>query len=255
MGLHILPNNNGSLCSQPPPPTCACSGYTLAQNKQQGQATSLLEAGPGFHESTQVVAGAAGSGSSSSANNDGAVVQQQGELNDMLEHFLQSFEQHVHSCVFREEVEMGGQSCKEASVKSFQITEQQQNDEAKTPARPQRKSSSARSAVPPKHTEETPGKVRARARRQTRRAKNQCPFPPEKPASLSDAKNKIVHDREEIQVRQMPVVKLERSGPLPPRLTLQGHSCQHVEVKVTNISDPSSRRLLVERGLMLLILV
>lgn len=59
-----------------------------------------------------------------------------------------------------------------------------------------------------------------------------------KPALLSDAKSKMVHDQGD-KLQQMPVVKLERSGPLPVRVKLQGDSCQTLEVKVANISKTS----------------
>ncbi|XP_044061778.1 uncharacterized protein LOC122880569 [Siniperca chuatsi] len=263
MGLDILPNNNnGGPHSQPPLSTSssrytyASSGNTLAYNKQPGCTTGTLEAGPSFHGPTQVVAVSRGAGGSSSANSEVPLLQQKGEreLNEMLEHFLQSFEQHVDSFSAREEVEMGGQSCTEASqpytvlnkyrktntpTTSSQRTELQQNDEAETPSRRSRpRQVSARSAVPPKHTKGTPGEVRAPTKPQKKRRQNQYLITSEKksvrvrkPVSLSDAKTKIVHDRGDKQLQQMPVVKLERNGLLPVRLTLQGHSCQSLEVK------------------------
>ncbi|XP_035525700.1 uncharacterized protein LOC118333986 [Morone saxatilis] len=244
MGLDILPNNsNGARHSQLPLPSSSSSrtyGNTLAQNKQQSCNSGLLEAGPGFHGSTQVVA--VGGGGSSSANSMVPILQQQGEgeLNEMLEHFLMSFEQHVDSCAPRDEVEMGGQSRAEAPVRSSQKL--QQSDGAETPATQPRKAS-AHNAAPPKHNEKTPSV----SKRQKKRRKNEYLFSSEKkrvrvkkPVSSSDAKTKIVHDRGDKQLQQIPVVKLERSGLLPVKVALQGHSCQSLDLKSVAKAKTSS---------------
>nr|XP_046262890.1 uncharacterized protein LOC124068577 isoform X2 [Scatophagus argus] len=221
MGLNILPSSNsGDPHFQPLLPvshsscTCVSSGNSFAQNKQQGQ----------------VVIEAKGVGSSSPANTDMPALQQQadGELNAMLEHFLLSFERHIDSCTAREEVGMDGDSCTEAPVGSSQITEPQQNDKAETPLKA--------SAIPRKHTEGRPEKVKASNKRRKRRRKKQYMLALEKkrvrnPASSSDAKTKTVHDQVDKQLQQRPVVKLERSGLLPVRVTLQGRSCQILDVK------------------------
>ncbi|KAA8588895.1 hypothetical protein FQN60_010240, partial [Etheostoma spectabile] len=258
MGLDILPNNNNSaLHSQPPLPTrsshCAYAscGNTLAQNNQQGCTTGLLEANTGFHGSTHVAV-ARGTGSSSSAISEMPVLQQQGEgeLNKMLDHFLQSFEQHVDSCTARDEVEMFGQSCTEASqpytvlrkyrktktphtprlqnkhtlhpARHSQITPLQQRDETETLQRcSQPRKAFACSASPPKHTEQSLRKVRAPAKRQKKKMR--------KTVSSSDAKTKSIRDRGDKQLKQMPVVKLERSGPLPAQVTLHKPSCPEVQ--------------------------
>ncbi|XP_031158982.1 uncharacterized protein LOC116052423 isoform X2 [Sander lucioperca] len=271
MGLDILPNNHdGAPRSQPPLPTrgsryaYGSCGNTLAQNKQQGCATGLLEANTGFHGSTHVVAVARGAGSSSSAVSEMPVLQQQGEgeLNKMLDHFLQSFEQHVDSFTARDEVEMCGQSCTEASqphtvlrkhrksktphtphlqnthtlhpARHSQITELQQSDESETLRRcSQPRKASACSAAPPKHTEGSPGKVSAPAERRKR---------VRKPVSSSDAKTKSIHDRGDKQLMQMPVVKLERSGPLPAQVTLQKPSCPEVQKPAKTKTGASSRK-------------
>lgn len=258
MGLDILPNNNnGAPHSQPPlaasSSSCTSPGKTLVQNKQQGRTTGLLEAGPGFHGSTQVVAVARGDGSS---NGEVPLLQQQGEgeLNEILDHLLQSFEQHVGNCTSREEVEKGGRTCTEASqpytvlttpntrtqrpVRRSQITELQQSDEDEAPVR---------RSLP--HTEGTPGKVREPAKRpRKRRKKNHYPFSLErkrvrvrKPASPSDAKTKIFDEQGDKQLQQIPVVKLERR--VPVRVTLQGHTCRSLQVQVTNFSNISPQLL------------
>lgn len=228
MGLDILPNNSTALHPQPTVPnglnTYASSSQTM--EKQQDQ----------------VVAVERGDDCSSSANIEVPVLRQQGqgELNEMLEHFLLSFEKHVDSCAGRDEVEVGG--FREAPVRSSQITRQQQNEARRSQGR----KASARSAAPPKLSENLPGKVREPVKRRRKKKQfNQYMFPLErkkvrvrKPALLSDAKSKMVHDQGD-KLQQMPVVKLERSGPLPVRVKLQGDCCQTLEVKVANISKTS----------------
>ncbi|XP_042275567.1 uncharacterized protein LOC121902364 isoform X3 [Thunnus maccoyii] len=234
---------------------CSSSINTFSQNKQQSHTTGLLDAGPGLH----------GAGRSSSANGEMPILQQkgEGELTEMLEHFLQSFEQHIDSCTAREEEEMAGDGTTEAnqpytvlskySRTKIQITAPHtphpqrihttRPAQARRPIRhpdetPQSRSqprkSSPRSAAPPKHTEGTSGRVRAK--RPRRRKTKQYLFSLEKrrvkkSVSLSDAKTKIVPDRGDKQLQQMPVVQLERSGPLPVKVTLQSRSCQSLEVK------------------------
>ncbi|XP_051276904.1 uncharacterized protein LOC127375108 [Dicentrarchus labrax] len=244
MGLDILPNNSdGARHSQLPLSSSSSSrtyGNTLGQNKQQSRNSGLLEAGPGFHGSTQVVA--VRGGGSSSANSEVPILQQQGEgeLNEMLEHFLMSFEQHVDSSASRDEVEMGGQSRPEAPVRSSQKL--QQSDGAKTPATQPRKAS-AHNAAPPEHNEGTPSV----SKRRKKQRKKEYLFSLEKkrvrvkkPVSSSNAKTKIVHDRGDKQLQQIPVVKLERSGLLPVKVALQGHSCQSLDLKSVAKAKTSS---------------
>lgn len=240
MGLDILPNNSPPRC-QPTLPasssscTYAASGNTLAQNIQQSQAVAVVR----------------GVGSSSAANSEVPILQQQGEgeLNEMLERFLLSFEQHIDNCTAREEVEVGGQSCPEAPVGSSQISEQQ-HDETETPARPSQPLKTRR-AVSPKRTEEARGNAVAPDKRRKKRRKNEYVLSLEKkrvrlrnPAPSRDTKSKVIHDRGDKQLQQMAVVKLERSGPLPVRVTLQGHR-QSLDVKVTNTSTYSPLMLLM----------
>ncbi|XP_018535444.1 uncharacterized protein LOC108885544 [Lates calcarifer] len=270
MGLDILPNNNNS---QPPLPasssscTNASPGNNLAKSKQQGCTTGPQEAAPGFHGSTQVVAVARGTGGSTSENGETPVLQQQGEgeLNVMLDHFLQSFEQHVDNCSARDEEEVDGDSSTEASklytvlnkhrkpttrtktphvqnthiqcpVIHSQTAELQQSDKAETPAsRSNPQKASARSS---QNAEGAPETVGEQAKRQKRRRKKQYLLSLErkkvwvkKPVSTSDPKSKILQDQGDKQLQWRPVVELERSGPLPVRVTLQEHSSQSLEVK------------------------
>lgn len=279
MGLDILPNNNNNSApsSQPPIPTrssnCtfAASRKNLTQNKQQGCTTGILEAGPGFHGSTQVAAVAREASSSTSAQGEVPILQQHGEggLNVMLDHFLQSFEQHIAGCGTREEEELDGESSTELHavpnrrkktktrpitsnsprpqnthstnpVVHSQTTELQRSDEAITPA-------SASSPVTLKHAEETSGKVRPpRKRTYKRRRKRDYVFSLErvrvkvrKPVTTSDTKTKIIIDQGDKLLRQVAVVKLERRGLMPGRVTGQEHRCRGLEVKVTHFSNSS----------------
>lgn len=237
MGLDILPNSSPPRC-QPTLPasssscTYAASGNTLAQNIQQ----------------SQVAAVARGVGSSSAANSEVSILQQrgEGELNEMLERFLLSFEQHIDNCTAREEVEVGGQNCPEAPVGSSQISEQQ-HDETETPARLSQPLKTRRAISPKLSTKEAV----APDKRRKKRRKNEYVLSLEKkrvrlrnPAPARDTKSKVVYDRGNKQLQQMAVVRLERSGPLPVRETLQGHR-QSLDVKVTNTSTYSPLMLLM----------
>ncbi|KAK9518098.1 hypothetical protein VZT92_023419 [Zoarces viviparus] len=259
MGLDIRPNNNNNNNnspphSQPPLPTGSGSnasrGDMLVQNKHRDRTSGLLEASPAFHGSTQVVA----RGDVSSHRGPPALQQQcEGELNEMLGRFLQSFEQHVDSCPAREEVETGGQSRSEASQpytglskyrKSkpngrSRITELHQRDEAEqTPRGSQPCKTPALRAAPPKNTEEAPVTVKAPAKQRKRRRKNDYLLSLEKKRvrgrkPSSDAKR-------DKQLQQRPVVELERIDQLPARVTLQKHSCVEVQSPAKAKSSSSS---------------
>ncbi|XP_034398680.1 uncharacterized protein LOC117737112 [Cyclopterus lumpus] len=245
MGLNILPNNNSAPHSQPPLPTGSSSyascGDTLVQNKPCDRTTDLLEASPGFPGFTQVVAKARGDVSS---NSELPVLQQQceGQLDEILDHFLQSFEQHVDSCTVRKEAELGGQSGTEASQpyaglikyrknksnRHSRITELHQSDEGEKPRK-----TSAPCATPRKNTEEAPVKVKAPAKQRRKRRKNEYLFSLEKErvrklVSSSDAKTKVDDDLRDKQLQQRPVAKLERCDQWPAKVTLQKRSCLEV---------------------------
>ncbi|XP_059201543.1 uncharacterized protein LOC131981319 [Centropristis striata] len=242
MGLDILPNNNNN--GAPLPASSSTGAYascsTLTQNKQQGSTT-----GPGSDGSTQVVSVARGGGSLAPANSEVPVLQQQGEgeLNEMLNQFLQSFERHIENCTDRDEG-----TAKTPHTPHLQNTHTQ-SDEAQTP---QRRTYKTVSAAPPKPAE----KVKAPARR--RRRKNEYLFSLErkkkrvrvrKPVSSSDAKTKIVDDGVDKQLKQIPVVKLERRGLLPARVALQECSCLEVKKpsKATSTSSSVTRECSSEK--------
>lgn len=268
MGLDILPNSKVPPHSQPPIVASSSSAtYTsprkhLAQNKQQGCASGLPPAAPGFtQESTQVVSELRGE--SGCSPGEVPVLQQQGagELPDMLDQFLQSFERHVNSCA-REEGGKDGESstepsksnavpnkCKGTKTRATTAKDRLQNTHAPGPvinrqraavqqsnkAQSKRSKTVAASASLDHSSSKNPeGKKK---RKSQRRRKGQYLFSLERKrvrtqSSASDRTAQIHFDREDKQLQKMPVVKLERGGPLPVRVRLQEHSC--LEVKVPN---------------------
>lgn len=232
MGLNIIPTSSAS-CPQPSLPASSSSctnlafGNALAPNKQQNQ----------------VVAVARGVSSFSAANGEVLVLQQQGELNEMLEHFLLSFEQHVANSAAREKEEeeaVSGRSCAETPARSSEKREQRHNDAEKPARLSQPLRASARQAACPKRTKEAWGNAAPpEKKRKKRRRKNDYAMSLEKkrlknPAPLSGAKINLVHDRGDKQLQQRAVVKLERSRLLPIRGGSQGHS---LDIQVTNTSS------------------
>ncbi|XP_035016952.2 uncharacterized protein LOC118112072 isoform X2 [Hippoglossus stenolepis] len=261
MGLDILPKSSSVRGSRRPRPTrgSSCtyvsSGNSLAQNKQQVCTTGLLEA---FHGSAQVAAVTSEASPSSSAQGEVPVLQQQGEgeMNDMLEHFLHSFEEHVENCRAREEEETNGEISTEPSKSSPVLnnhrktktktqnpvirpqTESHQGEEAETPpSRSQPHKASAHSPAPLESAEETSGNHRTQRKQGYKKKQKQYLLSLEKrrvrrkPVPMSDAEIKILHDLRDRQLQQIPVVKLEWRGPIPVRVMLQENSCQRLEVK------------------------
>lgn len=236
MGLNIIPTGSAS-CSQPPLPASSSScanlafGNALAPNKQQNQ----------------VVAVARGVSSFTAANGEVLVLQQQGELNEMLERFLLSFEQHVANSAAREkegeeeEAAASGRSCAETPARSSEKGEQRHNG-TENPARPsQPLRASARQAACPKRTKEGWGHATVpEKKRKKRRRKNDYAMSLEKkrlrlknPAPLTGTKINLVPDRGDKQLQQRAVVKLERSHLLPIRGGSQGQSRQSPDTQVT----------------------
>lgn len=195
MGLNIIPKNSTS----------------HPQNTQQSQAVNVLR----------------GVGSWSAANSEIPILQQQGEgeLNEMLERFLLSFEQHISNCTAREEeVEVGRQSSAEAAEEYSQI-QQQQHDATLQPRK-------ARRASPAEHSD-----VSGTDRRRKKKRKNEYMFSLEKrqikvknQVPSNNRKTSVVPDKGDKQLRQMAVVKLEKRGPLPVRVTLQEQSSLNTKV-------------------------
>lgn len=200
MGLNIIPKN-----SSPHP-----------QNTQQSQAVNVLR----------------GVGSWSTANSELPVLQQQGEgeLNEMLERFLLSFDQHINNCTAREEVEAGRQSSAEAAEERSQI--QQQQHDATESSRRTLQPRKARHASPAEQSD-----VSGTDRRRKKKRKNEYMLSLEKKrikvknqVPSNNRKTSVVPDTGDKQLRQMAVVKLEKRGPLPVRVTLQEHSSLNTKV-------------------------
>ncbi|XP_042349818.1 microtubule-associated protein futsch-like [Plectropomus leopardus] len=240
-GLDILPNSNNSNAPQPlPTSSSSCAhascGNTLAQNKEQGH---------------------------TAANSEVPVLQQQGEgeLSEILDHFLQSFEQHVESTA-REAAETGGRRSTEASQPhtvlrrktdrktKTRTTKRPQTCQLQHPQTPcpvkhsqtpelqpqanrqssQPRKASARRAVTPKNTEGSPVKAKAPAKRRRRRNEYNFGLRMKKPKPLGVTNMKTVDDREDKQLQQIPVVKLERSSLLPDKAILRERSCLKIKI-------------------------
>ncbi|XP_054454192.1 uncharacterized protein LOC129090573 [Anoplopoma fimbria] len=230
MGLDILPNNAGAPHSQPPPPTGSSSytscGDAVVQNKHHHRTAGLLEASPGFHGATQVVAKSRGdvsAGLKKYRKNKTNRRSQITELQLLLDFILCV----LVDCALPWIIVSGG----------IQYTAAE-SDEAETLERcSQPRKTSARRAAPPKNTEESPVKVKAPAKKRKKRRKNEYLLSLErkrvrvsKPVSSSDVKTKDVHDdKRDKQLQQRAVVKLESRGQLPARVTLQKHSCLQVK--------------------------
>ncbi|XP_005467683.1 uncharacterized protein LOC102076123 isoform X3 [Oreochromis niloticus] len=263
MGLDILPNNKGSAShAQHPLPAgsntgaSASSEITSSQNKPQSLTSEL-------RESTEVAAVAGAAGRSSPTNGVVPVLDQpcEGELGDMLDQFLQSFEQHVESCRAREEMETSGVSSTETcQPHTLMNTYKKNKDHTTTPYIPQLQKSTHRiecsqtpelhidenesqesrsqsrkahagRTVSPKRIEET----RPTSKRQNKRRLKPYLFSLEKKRvkvrKPDDAVNRNTHARKEKQLKQIPVVNLERRDLLPAKVATPGHICQNLEGK------------------------
>ncbi|XP_035809592.2 uncharacterized protein LOC111576483 isoform X2 [Amphiprion ocellaris] len=261
MGLDILPNSRAPHSQVLLPGSSSSSnifsssGNTSAQNRQQCHATDV-------HRSTEVVAVARGAGNSSFKNGEAPVLQQQceGELNEMLEHFLHSFEQQIESHGAREEetnVDSSADSNQPSTVLSKYKKTTNQTTTSRTSClqkknaqrrvrRPQTtgtetetlqsrsppRQTSASRAVSPKHTEETLRKVKPPPKCPKKRKSKQYQLSLErkkvwvrKPVASGDATTQTVCDREDKQLKQRPVVHLERSSLLPVKVVLRRQSC------------------------------
>ncbi|XP_030595655.1 uncharacterized protein LOC115787211 isoform X2 [Archocentrus centrarchus] len=251
MGLDILPNSDRRSPNAQLPLQAGCSsGGAFASS----DIISNPNEPQGLISEVAVVVGAAGC--ASSANGEVLALEQQseGELSDMLDNLLQSFEQHIESCHATEEREMSGVSSTETSrpytvlntsdqtktphmahlqksarrVRRCQTPELQSNENESPQSCSQSCEAPARRTVSPKHTEE------ARPTKQPyKKRRKQYLFSLEKkkvkvknPVSSGDGVSSKGN-----QLQQIPVVKLERRGLLPVRVTLQRHVCQSLEGK------------------------
>lgn len=213
MGLDIFPNSS----TQPAPPagssSCTYSICTSAENRQHGHAFVKEGARSG------------------SANNKGPVPQQQGEteFREMLENFFSSFEPEIQGCSAAEG-ETVGRSQTRALAGSSQAASQQL-ERRKTPIRSRLRKASASSATRSLRTTnrkespaKKPGKTRGRKKR----------MPPQQRLKdlgrCSDLDIRKLQKEENQQLKQMPVVKLERRGPLPDTLILHGKGLPNLNI-------------------------
>lgn len=234
MDLDIIPNTSATQ-SQPAhsassSSSCkhATSGSILSQNKQNQVAGVVKEVG-----------------SSSTARSAVPVPQQDGagELNDMLENFLLNFEQHIQNCASREEAQMADQRCTEAPVRICQRNKPE-NKETESQEYSQPLKPHSHTTFCTKHTEKRREKV-PNKRQKTKRKKKYIRSVEKKktrlknPAPSSDTKTRMIHDCRDRQLQQVPVVKLERTVPLPDSITLQGNSLQSLNIKLSNLYKQS----------------
>lgn len=192
MGLNIMPTNNTTT-------------QTLAAN--------VLQRG----------------GSCGTASSETLVVQQQeeGEINDILDHFLLSFEQHINNSAAREEV--GAQSFAEVSEQATQTRQQQ--DVAEPPA----------NALQPRMTRRTTqAMLRRKSPRKRKRTQRTSSLKSDE-ASVGDPPSpgvkttRVFPDLQDKQLQQIAVVKLERRGLLPLQVNLQDSGSLNTKVTHTAI--------------------
>lgn len=184
MGLNIIPTNNTST---------------------QTQAANVLRGG----------------GSCASASGETLVVTQQqqgeGELNDILDHFLMSFEQHINSAA-REEA--SAQSSTEVAEQAIHTPQQQ--DAAELPANNLQPHKTQR--APQTERDATTLRLKsAKERKRTRRTpsrKSNGPMVGNVPPSGVKSTRVFPHSQDK-QLQQITVVKLERRDFLPLRVNLQ----------------------------------
>lgn len=212
MGLDILSDSGAAPGADPNGlrSICASSQDHLTQSKQN-PSTGLLESCPG-----EQAAAAAASG-------EEPVLQQQveeGELTDILDHFLHSFEQHMYNCSARHDKEASGSSSAYATqqpspgrhgsaaaprLRNTRRPRQPNCCQATAPPRDGKRlrhSWTRKATAPPEQAGGPSGRTggkRGRKREWTRQN-----------VFSSETKEPRVCPEQEEQLRQMPVVRLER---------------------------------------------
>lgn len=197
MGLDIFPNSS----TQPVPPatsgSCTYPISTSTETRQHGHA--FVKGGP-----------------SGPANRTGPVPQQQGELDfrEMLESFLSAFEQEVHGCNAAEDEAVG-----QSQTRSPAANQQLAGTGTPVQSRPRRDSAcnatrSKRSNSRKKSVPKKPQKRRGRKEHLPSQQRLKDLAPP------SELNIRQLQKQENLQLKQMPVVKLGRRGPLPDRMIL-----------------------------------
>ncbi|XP_029702920.1 uncharacterized protein isoform X3 [Takifugu rubripes] len=197
MGLDIFPN----ISTQPVPPasrsSCTDPTSTSTESRQHGHGGAAGKEG----------------GSSGAPNSKGAVPQQQGETDfrEMLENFLSTFEQEIQGCAGTMDVESQTGSLAGGSQAETQTPSRWLEPSAHHATLPKRAGSKKK--VPNK-----PRKKRARKKYTLSSQKRQESVPSSKPHINN------LQMRENLQLFQMPVVKLDRRIVLPDRVIKSGET-------------------------------
>lgn len=226
MGLDIFPNSS----AQPAPPagggSCTYPISSSAESRQHG---------PAFVK---------GGGRSGTATSRGAAPQPRGEaeLGDMLENFLSTFEREIRGCNPAGE-ERVGRSQTRALAGSSQAANQQLA-RTKTPISSRLRRASASNAARAKSAESRETSVSPRVFQPRKRRRRKEQKPPQQtlkdlvlPSELNIRK---LEKQENQQLKQIPVVKLGRRGPLPERIILQGKGLPDLNGN-NKVSDISAR--------------
>lgn len=223
MGLDIFPNSS----AQPAPPagsgSCTYPVSSSAESRQHG------------------LAFVKGGGRSGTATSRGAAPQPRGEaeLGDMLENFLSTFEREIRGCNPAGE-ERVGRSQTRAFAGSSQAANQQLA-RTKTPISSRLRMASASNAARAKSGESRKTSVSQKPRKRRRRKEQKPSQQTLKdlvlPSELNIGK---LEKQENQQLKQMPVVKLGRRGPLPDRMILQGKGLPDLNGN-NKVSDISAR--------------
>ncbi|XP_056900055.1 uncharacterized protein LOC130531899 [Takifugu flavidus] len=197
MGLDIFPN----ISTQPVPPasrsSCTDPTSTSTESRQHGHGGAAGKEG----------------GSSGAPNSKGAVPQQQGETDfrEMLENFLSTFEQEIQGCAGTMDVESQTGALAGGSQAETQTPSRWLEPSAHHATLPKRAGSKKK--VPKK-----PRKKRARKKYTLSSQKRQESVPSSKPHINN------LQMRENLQLFQMPVVKLDRRIVLPDRVIKSGET-------------------------------
>lgn len=228
MGLDIFPSSG----TQPVPPaasgSCTYPASTGTETRQHGHAS--VKGGP-----------------SGTANRTGPVPQQQGEsdFREMLENFLSAFEQEIHGCGAAED-EAVGRSQPRSPAGSSQAANRQlagPGTPVQSRRRRRRRRDSAGNATRSKRSNgrkksaaKEPQKRRGRKEHLPPQPRLKGLAPPSEPnIRQPDSKAFLLQRQENQQLKQRPVVKLGRRGPLPDRMILpRNHNLD--DIKVADIS-------------------
>lgn len=204
MGLDIFPNSS----TQPAPPagsgSCTYPSSSSAESRQHGLA--FVKEG----------------GRSGTATSRGAAPQPRGEaeLGDMLENFLSTFEREIRGCH-----PAGEERVARSQTWAFAGSSQAANLQLarnKTPISSRLRKASASSAARSKRAESRKQSVSQKPRKRKRRKEQKPSQQTLKDLVLPSELNVRKLEKQENQLKQMPVVNLGWRGPLPDRMILQG---------------------------------